>query len=81
VRRGRDVLRALALGATMVWIGRPALWGLSVDGQAGVETVLRMLKDELRIAMQLSGCATVAAINRRLLYDHDASPPAPMARL
>jgi len=58
VRRGTDVFKALALGATAVGIGRPYIWGLSSFGQAGVERVLAILDGELRLAMV--GCGTVA---------------------
>jgi 4-hydroxymandelate oxidase len=58
VRRGTDVFKALALGATAVGIGRPYIWGLSSFGQAGVERVLQILDTELRLAMV--GCGTVA---------------------
>jgi isopentenyl diphosphate isomerase/L-lactate dehydrogenase-like FMN-dependent dehydrogenase len=47
VRTGADVLKALALGADLVWIGRPVLWALAAGGQKGVETMLRILNDEL----------------------------------
>ena len=55
VRQGTDVLKALALGAKAVFVGRPVLWGLAYNGSKGVEQVLRMLKDELILAMQLAG--------------------------
>jgi 4-hydroxymandelate oxidase len=58
VRRGTDVFKALALGATAVGIGRPYIWGLSSFGQAGVDRVLQILDAELRLAMV--GCGTVA---------------------
>jgi isopentenyl diphosphate isomerase/L-lactate dehydrogenase-like FMN-dependent dehydrogenase len=58
VRRGTDVFKALALGATAVGIGRPYIWGLSSFGQAGVERVLQILDAELRLAMV--GCGTTA---------------------
>ncbi len=58
LRRGTDVLKALALGATAVLVGRPVLWGLAAAGAVGVAHVLRLLRDELEIAMALSGCAT-----------------------
>ncbi len=58
VRRGTDVFKALALGAAAVGIGRPYIWGLSSFGQPGVERVLQILDDELRLAMV--GCGTVA---------------------
>ena len=51
VRRGTDVLKALALGATAVGIGRPYIWGLGAYGQAGVDRVLELLDNELRLAM------------------------------
>jgi isopentenyl diphosphate isomerase/L-lactate dehydrogenase-like FMN-dependent dehydrogenase len=56
VRRGTDVFKALALGATAVGIGRPYIWGLSAFGQPGVERVLDILNNELRLAM--AGCGT-----------------------
>ncbi len=67
VRRGTDVLKALALGARAVLVGRPVLWGLALDGEAGVARVLTTLRDELDIAMALCGCATVADIGRDLV--------------
>ena len=72
VRRGVDVLMALALGASAVLVGRPAVWGLAAAGQEGVEGVLRILRAELENAMALSGCRTVAEIGRALLAP---SPP------
>ena len=59
VRRGTDVVKALALGARAVLIGRPVLWGLAVGGAAGVERVLSGLAGELRLAMALCGAVTV----------------------
>ncbi len=56
VRRGIDVLKALALGADLVAVGRPVLWGLAVDGADGVHHVLEILRDELSLAMALAGC-------------------------
>jgi isopentenyl diphosphate isomerase/L-lactate dehydrogenase-like FMN-dependent dehydrogenase len=67
VRRGTDVLTALALGARAVLVGRSILWGLAVDGEAGVRAVLEMLRDELRQAMQLAGTPSTAAIDRSLV--------------
>lgn len=55
VRQGTDVFKALALGAKAVFIGRPVLWGLAYNGQAGVEQVLELLRDEFQRAMKLSG--------------------------
>jgi 4-hydroxymandelate oxidase len=67
VRRGTDVLKALGLGARAVLIGRPVLWGLAVDGEAGVTTVLAMLREELRMAMALAGRTSVAAIDSSVI--------------
>lgn len=60
VRRGTDVLIALALGATAVGIGRPILWGLAVSGEAGVGHVLDLLTAETELAMALAGAVSVA---------------------
>ena len=67
LRRGTDVLKALALGADAVLIGRPVLWGLANAGAAGVAHVLRLLRDELEIAMALTGCVTLADATAALL--------------
>ena len=55
VRQGSDVLKVLALGARAVFIGRPVLWGLAYNGEEGVEKVFKVLKNELKTAMMLSG--------------------------
>jgi len=67
MRRGTDVLKALGLGARAVLIGRPYLWGLAVDGEAGVRRVLELLSDELRLAMILAGQPAVSGITRSLV--------------
>jgi 4-hydroxymandelate oxidase len=67
VRRGTDVVKALALGARAVLLGRPILWGLAVDGQAGVERVLATVREELDRAMALCGCPRLDAISRDLV--------------
>jgi 4-hydroxymandelate oxidase len=67
VRRGTDVLKALALGARAVLIGRPYLWGLAVDGEEGVAQVLELLRAEIVQAMVLCGCASVEEVDRSLL--------------
>jgi 4-hydroxymandelate oxidase len=67
VRRGTDILKALALGARAVLIGRPVLWGLAVDGEAGAASVLRRLAGELDIAMALTGAPTIAEITPDLV--------------
>ena len=67
IRRGTDVLKALALGAHAVLLGRSVLWGLAVNGQEGVSHVLELLRAELELAMALSGRPTLASIDRSLL--------------
>jgi len=67
IRRGTDVLKALAYGATAVMIGRPYVHGLAVNGAAGVEAVIGILRREMELAMMLSGCATLAAVDRGIL--------------
>jgi 4-hydroxymandelate oxidase len=67
VRRGTDVLVALALGAAAVGIGRPALWGLGVNGEAGVGAVLDLLTAEIELAMALAGVRSVADAGPDLL--------------
>jgi isopentenyl diphosphate isomerase/L-lactate dehydrogenase-like FMN-dependent dehydrogenase len=62
VRRGSDVMIALALGADAVMVGRPALWGLAADGERGVQRVLEILRSELRLALALAGCPTPDAV-------------------
>ncbi len=69
VRRGTDVVKALALGARAVLVGRPVLWGLAVGGEAGVARVLAMLRRELDLAMALCGAPTVADLGRDLVVD------------
>ncbi len=67
VRRGIDVLKALALGADLVAVGRPVLWGLAVDGAGGVQRVMEILRDELALAMALSGCRSIGEITPDLV--------------
>jgi 4-hydroxymandelate oxidase len=67
VRRGTHVLKALALGARAVLIGRPVLWGLAAGGQEGVARVLEMFRAELTLAMQLAGCPSLAAVGPALV--------------
>ena len=73
IRCGADVAKALALGADAVLLGRPYLWGLALDGQAGVETVLRMLLAELDLTLALSGHTSPAALDRAALEPEPAS--------
>jgi 4-hydroxymandelate oxidase len=67
VRRGTDVLKALCLGARSVMIGRPYLWALAVDGEAGVSKVLDLLRHEIAVSMSLLGVKSLAELNPDLL--------------
>ena len=64
VRRGTDVVKALALGAEAVLVGRPALWGLAVGGADGVERVLTLLREEVELALALCGCSSPDDVTR-----------------
>jgi 4-hydroxymandelate oxidase len=67
VRRGADVIKAIALGARAVLVGRPVLWGLAAGGREGVAAALAMLRRELDLAMALCGCPDVASMTRDLV--------------
>jgi 4-hydroxymandelate oxidase len=67
VRRGTDVVKALALGARAVMIGRPYLWGLAIDGERGVRWVLEKLRAEVALAMGLTGAPSVDAVSRSMI--------------
>ncbi len=64
VRRGTDVLKALALGARAVLIGRAMVWGLAVEGEAGVAHVLQLLRDEIQLGLALLGCRSPDEVSR-----------------
>jgi len=68
IRRGNDVLRALALGANAIMAGRPYIFALAAAGAPGVAHVLRILQVELEIAMTLTGCADITAIDHSVLF-------------
>jgi isopentenyl diphosphate isomerase/L-lactate dehydrogenase-like FMN-dependent dehydrogenase len=68
-RRGSDILKALALGANAVCIGRPYAWGLASFGQAGVEAVLDLLRSELSIAMRQAGVRSIAELRPGMIVD------------
>lgn len=68
IRSGTDVLKALALGAKCVFLGRPILWGLACKGEHGVKEVLNIIKNEFRTAMAMTGCRSVADISQDLLH-------------
>jgi 4-hydroxymandelate oxidase len=67
VRRGTDVLKAIALGAQAVLVGRPVVWGLAAEGEDGVAAVLDIFRAEVENAMALTGCRSVAEIGRELV--------------
>jgi 4-hydroxymandelate oxidase len=67
VRRGTDVVKAIALGASAVMVGRPAVWALAAEGEDGVAGVLSILRAEIENAMALTGCRSVADVRRELV--------------
>jgi 4-hydroxymandelate oxidase len=69
VRRGTDVVKALALGADAVAVGRPILWGLAADGEAGVTRVLEILRAETAHTLTLCGCDAPGAVTRDLVRE------------
>ena len=74
VRRGTDVVRALALGAVAVAVGRPVLWGLAVDGAAGVGEVLEWFRDDVDRALALCGARNPRDLDAELLFPAPAGP-------
>ncbi|CAA7029908.1 unnamed protein product [Microthlaspi erraticum] len=83
VRRGTDVFKALALGASGIFIGRPVVFSLAAEGEAGVRKVLQMLRDEFELTMALSGCRSLKEITRNHITTEWDTPkgPNPLARL
>lgn len=67
IRRGSDILKALALGADAVCVGRPVLHGLALDGEQGVKDVIDLLRNDLELAMRLSGCPDLKSITRDMV--------------
>ncbi|XP_040327401.1 2-Hydroxyacid oxidase 2 isoform X4 [Herpailurus yagouaroundi] len=67
IRTGNDVLKALALGAKCVFLGRPILWGLAYKGEDGVKELLNIIKNEFHTSMALTGCQSVADINQDMV--------------
>ena len=78
IRRGTDIVKALALGATAILVGRPYLWGLAAFGQEGVERVVELLHAELKVAMGMGGVASLSSITRDLVRFR--SEPRPTTR-
>ncbi|XVF87145.1 hypothetical protein PTKIN_Ptkin18bG0095800 [Pterospermum kingtungense] len=82
VRRGTDVFKALALGASGIFIGRPVVFSLAAEGEAGVRKVLQMLRNELELTMALSGCRSLKEITRNhIVADWDHPIPRVVPRL
>jgi 4-hydroxymandelate oxidase len=75
IRRGTDVLKALALGADAVGVGRPVLWGLAAAGQGGVSAVLQLLRAELLEALVLCGCSSLRALDEGFLFPETERSP------
>ena len=73
VRKGADVLKALALGAKATFVGRPIFWGLSVNGEEGVANCLEILRSELSVAMGLCGVTDVRQVDRSVAQNPAAS--------
>lgn len=69
IRRGTDVLKALAFGATAVQIGRPDLWGLGLAGSDGVAQVVSILRREFEMAMMLSGKPSLRSFDRSIIWE------------
>ncbi|OOQ83227.1 Peroxisomal (S)-2-hydroxy-acid oxidase GLO5 [Penicillium brasilianum] len=67
IRRGSDIFKAIALGASYCFLGRVPIWGLAYDGQEGVELAIKILRQELRITMALAGCRTIKDIQKSYL--------------
>ena len=72
IRRGTDIFKALALGATATGIGRPYVWGLASFGQEGVETVLALLRKEFEVVMRQAGTITTKGITRQYIAERHA---------
>ncbi|KAG8098419.1 hypothetical protein GUJ93_ZPchr0013g37597 [Zizania palustris] len=81
VRRGTDVFKALALGAAGVFIGRPVVFALAAEGEAGVRNVLRMLREEFELTMALGGCTSLADITRSHIFTEGDRLGRPLPRL
>ncbi|PQP98784.1 peroxisomal (S)-2-hydroxy-acid oxidase GLO1 isoform X1 [Prunus yedoensis var. nudiflora] len=82
VRRGTDVFKALALGASGIFIGRPVVFSLAAEGEGGVRKVLQMLREEFELTMALSGCRSLKEITRdHIVTEWDTPRPRHLPRL
>ena len=68
IRRGTDIFKAIALGAKAVAVGRPIIWGLAVDGQAGAKRVLDLLRKDFELTMKLCGCNSIQDITEAMIF-------------
>jgi 4-hydroxymandelate oxidase len=75
IRRGTDVVKALALGAAAVALGRPVLWGLAAGGEEGVKQVLEMLRSEVDLALTLCGFASLRDVSRAVIQPRRLEEP------
>ena len=67
IRRGTDIVKAIALGAKAVGVGRPIIWGLAVNGEQGAARILSILRKDFELAMRLCGCTTIGEIQKALV--------------
>jgi 4-hydroxymandelate oxidase len=67
IRRGTDIVKAIALGAKGVGVGRPIIWGLAVNGEQGATRILSILRKDFELAMRLCGCTTIDEIQKALV--------------
>ena len=74
IRRGTDVLKALALGAKAVMVGRPYVWALAAAGESGVSHAIEILRDELDLALAISGCSRISEVDGGLVRWRESSP-------
>jgi isopentenyl diphosphate isomerase/L-lactate dehydrogenase-like FMN-dependent dehydrogenase len=81
IRRGSDIFKALALGATAVLVGRPYVWGLAAFGKQGVQRVIDMLRAELQITMGLAGVPDLASISPRMIQRAWVPPGSGLGRV
>ena len=78
IRRGRDVFKAVALGAKAVLVGRPVIWGLAVGGDAGVKKMWELLREELRTCMQLAGAQDLEQIDESFIVERPSAVKVPI---
>ena len=67
IRRGTDIVKAIALGAKAVGVGRPIIWGLAVNGEQGAARILSILRKDFELAMRLCGCTSIDEIQKALV--------------